>query len=103
GEHLAVVHDRDSVTKALRFLHVVRRVENGTALGGELFDVLEEVVARLRIDARGRLVEEQHRRIVDQGTGQVEATLHPAGVGAGAVVPALRQPGEVQGPGDTVA
>ena len=40
---------------------------------------LPEVAARLRIKAGGRLVEEQHRRIVDQRDGQQQALLLAAG------------------------
>ena len=54
--------------------------------GVQRLHLLEDVVARLRIDAGGRLVEEQQRRPVDDGDGEVEPPLHAAGEGAGAVV-----------------
>ena len=44
----------------------------------QLLDALEDGVARLRIDADRRLVEDQQRRAVEQADADVEPALHPA-------------------------
>jgi hypothetical protein len=53
-----VVHNGHAVAKPLRFFHVMRRVHNRATFAAQLFDTLEDVVPRLRIDARGRLIKE---------------------------------------------
>ena len=74
---------------ALGFVHVVRRDEHGRALGGDAVDLLPEVAPAHRIDARGRLVEEQQRRLVDRRAGERDALLPAAGERAGELVAAL--------------
>ena len=66
------------------------------------FDAVEDVVARLRVDADGRLVEKDDLRIVNEGDGHVEPPLHAAGVGFHAVAAAVLEAGELQGPGDAL-
>src|SRR5437867_1401028 len=38
GDYFPLFHDRDSITKALRFIHVVSRQEDSPALGLESLD-----------------------------------------------------------------
>ncbi len=58
------VDDRDAIAEPLGFFHVVRRVDDGAAVAVQRLDVLEDLVARLRIDADRRLVEQQQLGIV---------------------------------------
>ena len=60
-------------------------------VGHQLVDHVPQVVAARRIEARGGLVEEQHRRPVDERGGQVEPAAHAAGVGAGRAVGGVRR------------
>jgi hypothetical protein len=49
---------------------------------GEPLDLLPQVGSGFRVEAGGRLVEEEHPRPVDQAESHVELALHAAGVGA---------------------
>ena len=57
-------------------------------------------LARLRIDAHGRLVEQQNPRLVDHASCHVEPSLHPAGQGLRDVGRALGETGPRQRLGD---
>jgi len=94
-----VVDDRDAVAEALGLLHVVSRVEKGHAARFELSDHAVDALARLRVHADGRFVEEKHSGAVDRAGGDVEAPLHSAGQPVGLVVRAV---GEAD-PGQAVA
>ena len=50
---------------------VVARVNDGQAAVVEAADLLEDAVARLRVDADGRLVQEQQARPVDEGGAEI--------------------------------
>ncbi len=65
GDDHAVVDDRDAPAQRLRLFHVVRRVEHrhGVLLA-EAADAVDDVAARLRVDAHRRLVEEEQARRV---------------------------------------
>ncbi len=52
---------------------------------------LPQLVATLRVETGGGLVEEQHRRPVHQRGGEVEAAAHAAGVRAGDAVGGVRE------------
>ena len=78
GDHLAAIDDDDAVGQALGFLHVVRRVEQRLAAALQLFEVVEDGVAALRVDADRRLVEQQDVGIVQQARGEIQPPLHPA-------------------------
>ena len=78
GDHLAAIDHDDAIGEALGFLHVVRRVEQRLAAALQFFEVVENRVAALRIDADGRLVEQQDVGIVQKACGQIQAALHPA-------------------------
>ena len=75
----AVVHDRDAVAETLGLLHVVRRQQDGAPGGLEARDVLPELQAALRVEARRRLVEEEHLRIARQRAGDREPLALAAG------------------------
>ena len=76
---------------ALGLVHVVRGDQEGQALAGELVDLLPEIAARLRIDAGGRLVEQQQLRLVNHAGRQGQALFPAAGKLAGKLVPPLGQ------------
>src|SRR5690242_14186746 len=75
---LAAVQAQDAV-EAAGLLQVVRRDEEGATLTREVDEEpLEEVGTRL-VDARERLVEEQHRRVLDERAGDEHALALAAG------------------------
>jgi len=81
-DDLAVVDDRDPAA-VLGLVHVVRGEEDGDVLALlQLVDVAPDRRAGLRVQAHGRLVEEQHMRGVQQAPGDLQTALHAAGVGA---------------------
>jgi len=58
----------------------MRRVDDRHAVfGDEPSHAFENVPARLRIDADGRLVEKQHLRPIEQSDGEIKPPLHAAG------------------------
>ena len=69
-KHAAFMHQRNPV--AARGLgHVVGRDKDRYAVfSGQVHERLPEDVARHRIDARGRLIQDQNLRAVDQCHGQ---------------------------------
>ena len=71
---------------ALGLVHVVRGDEERDALGGELEQQVPQLAARDRIDAGGRLVEEDHARLVHQRGAEREPLLPAAGEQAGAPI-----------------
>ena len=78
---LPVVDDPDAVAEDVRLLEVLRGQEDGDAvLLREPADLLPERVRALRVEAGGRLVEEEEARPVDEREREVEAALHAAGV-----------------------
>ena len=60
-------------------LHVVRGQEHGAPLGLDDADQVPEVVAGLRVEAGGRLVEEQDLRIVGERDREQQALRLAAG------------------------
>ena len=78
-EQPAVLDHADAVGELLGFLEIVRGQHDGRAAFRELAHVRPEIASQLDVDARGRLVEEEHRRIVHQRLGDQEAPLHSAG------------------------
>src|SRR5205085_2342195 len=78
-DDLAVVHDGNPVAQPLRFFHVMRREENRAARRAEPADHVPQLAARLRVESRGRLVEEQQLRPRDQGARHGEPLFLPAG------------------------
>jgi len=75
----AVINDRNPIADRLGLLHRVRRQEDAAALLADVLDPAPQLAARLGIKARGRLVEQQQRGIVDDRDVQSEALLLSAG------------------------
>ena len=61
-EQLAVVDDREPVAELVGLFHVVRGEEDGLAVAVQLAEDLPQRDATLRVEAGGRLVEEQDGR-----------------------------------------
>ena len=78
--------DVAELVAALGLVHVVRADEHRDAARGELVQLVPEIAARLRIDAGGRLVEQQQLRLVQQARGERQALLPAARERAGELV-----------------
>src|SRR3954468_9488232 len=70
GERLAAIENRDALAEYVRLLHVVRREQRRLPGAVEVREDPPEIDPGLRVDAGGRLVEEQHLRRVHQRAGQ---------------------------------
>jgi hypothetical protein len=84
-----VIDHHDGVGELVGLLEVLGGEHHGRALVHQRFDDPPQFVAALRVETGRRLVEEEHRRSVHEGGGEVEASAHPAGVGAGDAVAGL--------------
>ena len=69
-----------SSREAVGLLEVLRGQEDRRALADERVEHVPQLVAGARVEAGGRLVEEQHRRARDERRRQVEPAAHAAGV-----------------------
>ena len=75
----ALVHHDEAVAQLLRLIHVVGRDDERHAGLLEPEQLVPQHVAGLRVEAGGRLVEQQQVGVVDQAAGDREAALHAAG------------------------
>src|SRR5207249_4846639 len=66
-------------------------VDNRHAARAEAADFLKDVMARLRIDPDGRLIQKQETRRMHEAGAEVEAALHAAGEGSGPLIGAVGQ------------
>src|ERR1017187_1660383 len=72
--HFAEVHDGHAIAILLRLLQVMRGEEQGRAVVGPQVDqMFPNSVARNRIQADRRLIEEQHARPMQRGLGDFQA------------------------------
>src|SRR5678815_628995 len=71
----SMVHDRDAITEARRFLHVMSRQQNRPTTRTKLFDYVPQRETCLWIEPGGRLIEKQQLRITDERTGNGEPLL----------------------------
>src|SRR5688572_24604923 len=78
-DHPPEIDDRDSIAEPLGFFHIVGRENDRASLQLERLDELPELPARLRIEARGRLIEEEELRIADECAGEREPLLLATG------------------------
>ena len=97
GEHAPGI-DRHDPIETLSLLHVGGGDQYGEArpVRPDVVDEPPELPARQRIDAGGRLVQDQEIGIVDQGAAERELLLHPAGQLAGRAIRKGMQPGRAQ-------
>src|SRR5207247_10587957 len=96
-DHVTVIDDDDSIGDTLGFLHVMRRIEKRLAATLQQFEVVEDGISALRIDANRRLVEQQDVRIVQQPGGKVQAPLHTAAERFHEIALALREADQRKG------
>ena len=89
GDDLAVVHDGDPVAERVGLVQVVRGDEDGHALAAQPADLVPHVRAALRVEAGGRLVEEDDLRLVDDAERDVDPAALAAGVGLALAVGVL--------------
>lgn len=73
---MAVVDDADAVAELLGLLHVVRGVDDCEARRPKIPDALQDGVPTLRVNADGRLVEDEKAGSVEQAGADVEPSLH---------------------------
>ena len=78
GDGLAVRHDRHAVGEPLGLLDVVRRHQDRDALGAQRVDQRPQLLADLRVEADGRLVEQDEPRPVHQRAGDQQPAAHAA-------------------------
>ena len=83
GHQLPAIEHRDPVGKLVRLVQVLRGEQDRDAAGDEVADDLPHGVAAARVQAGGRLVEEDDAGVADQGHREVEPAPHAAGVGGG--------------------
>ena len=79
------VQDRDPVAEPLGLLEAVRGEEDRHAAAAELVDQLVDVAGGDRVQAGGRLVEEQHLRVAEQRPGQGDPLAQALGQGAAGI------------------
>src|SRR5262249_19105358 len=96
ADDLAAVEDDAAVADQLHLAQQVRVEEDRRAATLQLGQHLADLAAADRIDAVGRLVEEDHVGGVHQRLGYAHALLHALGVGADLVVHAALEADHVQ-------
>ena len=79
GDLDAAVDDRDPVGELVGLVEVLRGQQHRAALGDQVADGVPHLAAGARVEAGGRLVEEDQRRPGDQAGGQVEPAPHATG------------------------
>ena len=92
---LPAVDDRDPIAERVRLEHVVRREQDRLPRVGECRDRRSQLAGADRIEADRGLVEEHHRRVVQQAASDVQALLHPPRVALGPLVLAPIEPDEL--------
>src|SRR5690606_3535159 len=90
-ENAAVIDDHDVVAQALRLVHVVGGEQQRLALALEIEQALPDHYPGLRVEAGGRLVEDDQAGVTYQGAGDDQAPLHAAGERLHAGVDLVRQ------------
>src|SRR5579862_5128330 len=78
-DELAFIQNSEAVAQSLRLFHVVRRVEDRVALIAQAADDFQNLLTRLWIDSRSRLVEQNEFWPMYQRDRKVQAPLHAAG------------------------
>ena len=79
GEDLPAMDDRQAVAELLRLAHDVRGEEDALAVIAQLGHRLQQRPRDQHVQPRGGLVEDQHRRVVDDGPGDGDLLLHAGG------------------------
>jgi hypothetical protein len=95
GQQAPVVEQADALA-AGGLVHVGRGDDDGHALVEELVQQVPELAAADGVDAVGRLVEQQHARLVQERAGEGELLVHAAGQRVGAAVAEAGQARDVE-------
>jgi hypothetical protein len=96
GDQPAVVQQRDLVGELVGLLQVLGGEQDRGSAGHQVADDLPHGAAAARVQAGGRLVQEEDARVADQAHRQVEPAPHAAGVGGGRLPGRLGQVEPVQ-------
>src|SRR5262249_2148935 len=91
---LSLMENSQPIAQLLRLFQIMRRVQDRVALISEAAHYFQNFLARLRIDTRGRLVEQNQLGSMNQRDREVKAAFHAARVGGDAIVAAFVQPDE---------
>ena len=78
GDSAPVRHDHDGVGKPLGLLDVVRGHEDRGSLGAQRVDQGPELLPHLRVEADGRLVEQEEPRSMDESPRDQQSPAHAA-------------------------
>src|SRR5206468_469857 len=81
-----VIDDGDAVAERVGLLQIVGGEEDRHALVAELSHLIPDAGTGLRVEAGGRLVEEEELWAVDDAEADIETPAHAAGIGAGLAV-----------------
>ena len=76
GDDLPAVDHDDVVGEAVGLLEVLGGQQHCCAVTDELLDERPKIASAARVETGGGFVQEQHRRSVDKGGGQVETAAH---------------------------
>ena len=90
GDLAALVHHHDAVDLPLQFGQRVRRQQHRRAVAAQVADDLVKALAQRRVEAGGRLVQQQRARSAQQGLRQAEALAHAFRIGADAAMSGRR-------------
>ena len=97
------VQDRDPVAQPLGFLEAVSRQEDRDAALAEPVDQLVDAARGDRVEARGRLVEEEHLRVAQQRPRESDPLAKALRQGAARVVRPVGEVDRLEGAPDAVA
>ena len=89
-------HDRHRVGEALGLLDVVRRHQDRRALAAQAVDQRPQLLAHLRVEADGRLVEQHEPRAVHERAGDQQPPAHAARELVDPRVAAVAQVGDLE-------
>src|SRR5262249_45371286 len=65
----STANDGDAVGEALGLAHDVSGIEHAFTRGSEPFDALQHHAGHQYVEAQGRLIEDQHGWVMDDGAG----------------------------------
>ena len=78
-----------AVGQMLRLVQILRGEQDGRSGGSQFPDCMPHLVARLGVQAGGRLVQENHLRIPDQAHRDIKPAPHSTGIGTRPTGPRL--------------
>src|SRR5580704_15830803 len=100
--NLAAAEQSDAVAHTLHPLEQMRGQQHRHALGLEVSDDAEELRGGVRIEARGRLVEDSDLRALHQNLGKAETLPHAARKGGDALIGKFGKPDLLDRVGDAL-